>query len=70
MGFAKNKERIDADVVSNKLACVGLMMVERFEDGSEDFHIIGYYKNHRDSAVDSAIELTVYARNRWRELEE
>ena len=46
------------------------MMVERFEDGRELFYITGYYKTYRDSAVDSAIELAVYAKNRWRGIEE
>jgi ketol-acid reductoisomerase len=64
MIFAKNKERIDSNETIHQPACVGLMVVKRFEDGGGAFRIMGYYKDRRDSAVDSAIELAAYARNR------
>ncbi len=70
MTYAKNSEQVYSSVEGNKPASVGLMVVERFEDGSESFSIVGHYKDHRDTALDSAIELTVYAKNRWRGLEE
>ncbi len=71
MTYGKKKEHTyPSSKAENELICIGLMMVKRFEDGSEIFSITGYYKDHRDSALDSAVELTAYVKNRWRGLED